>query len=174
FPSLASAGSLRGRANANIVLPDRFKRRIYYFASGGWTTMQVNLALFRGQHNAAAALALFAIFTTGLLPAASWAQEASLNSYVEAVRTEYGLPALAAAVVKEGKVIAAAATGTRVYGQDIPVTIDDRFHLGSNTKSMTATLAGMLVEEGKLSWDSNVGDVLGDAVKGMKIGRAHV
>jgi CubicO group peptidase (beta-lactamase class C family) len=129
--------------------------------------MQVNLALFRGQHNAAAALALFAIFTTGLLPAASRAQEASLNSYVEAVRTEYGLPALAAAVVKDGKVIAAAATGTRVYGQDIPVTIDDRFHLGSNTKSMTATLAGMLVEEGKLSWDSNVGDVLGDAVKEM-------
>ncbi len=41
----------------------------------------------------------------------------------------------------------------------------DRFHLGSDTKAMTATLAGMLVDEGKLSWTSTVGDVLGPAIK---------
>lgn len=90
-----------------------------------------------------------------------------LETYLDEVRSEYGLPALAAAVVKGGEVTDAAATGTRVAHGDIPVTIDDRFHLGSNTKSMTATLAGALVEEGKLRWDSTVGEVLGEDIDGL-------
>lgn len=102
----------------------------------------------------------------GLAPAAS-AQQADISDYLETVRAEYDLPALAAAVVKDGTVAAAAAVGVRVHGGDIPVTIDDRFHLGSNTKSMTATLAGMLVDEGSLSWTSTVGDVLGSDVPDM-------
>ncbi len=48
-----------------------------------------------------------------------------------------------------------------VLGRNIKVTLDDRFHIGSDTKAMTATLAGMLVEEGKLRWDSTIGEVLG-------------
>jgi CubicO group peptidase (beta-lactamase class C family) len=95
------------------------------------------------------------------------AQATSMDNYLDRVRAEYGLPALAAAVVKDGVVVAAAATGTRVDGQILPVTINDRFHIGSNTKSMTATLAGMLVEEGRLAWDSRVGDVLGEDVPEM-------
>ncbi|MET3598378.1 serine hydrolase domain-containing protein [Martelella mangrovi] len=90
-----------------------------------------------------------------------------LPTYLEEVRTEYGLPALAAAVVQDGETIAAAAVGTRVMGEDIPVTVEDRFHLGSNTKAMTATLAGMMVDEGKLTWETTVGDVLGADFPGM-------
>lgn len=107
-----------------------------------------------------------------MMAAGASAQTTSLDSYLESVRVEYDLPALAAAVIKDGVVVASAVTGTRVYGQDLPVTIDDRFHIGSNTKSMTATLAGMLVEEGRLSWDSRVGDVLGEDVTGMSQGLA--
>jgi hypothetical protein len=43
---------------------------------------------------------------------------------------EFGLPALAAAVFKDGVIIASGACGTRRAGQDIPVTTEDRFHLG--------------------------------------------
>ncbi len=67
---------------------------------------------------------------------------------------KHGFPAVAAAVVVEGKVVAAGAVGTRRAGADIPVTVNDRFHLGSDTKAMTATVIGMLVEAGKLRWDS--------------------
>lgn len=101
------------------------------------------------------------------MQASASAQETDLHNYLDTVRTEFGLPALAAAVVKDGNVVAAAATGTRVHGGSVPVTIDDRFHLGSNTKAMTATLAGMLVEDGALAWDSRVGEVLGEDIKGM-------
>lgn len=116
---------------------------------------------------ASALRVLTGILATGLLLASPSAQDMDLDSYLDAVRTEYGLPALAAAVVKDGSVVAAAATGTRVHDGDIPVTIDDRFHIGSNTKAMTATLAGMMVEAGKLRWDSRVGEVLGDDVSDM-------
>ena len=39
------------------------------------------------------------------------------------------------------------------------MTLDDRFHIGSDTKAMTALLAAMLVEEGKLRWDTAVLEV---------------
>lgn len=97
-----------------------------------------------------------------------------LNDYLDGVRRAHDLPALAAAVVIDGKVVASAAVGTRVAGQDRPVTPQDRFHLGSNTKSMTATLAGMMVEEGALSWSSRLGEVLGPAHPGMSASLAAV
>ncbi|MDD8021979.1 MAG: serine hydrolase [Paracoccaceae bacterium] len=98
---------------------------------------------------------------------AAVAQPADLSAYLQQVQQEYDLPALAAAVVKDGQVIAAAAVGTRVWHGQVPVSINDRFHLGSNTKSMTATLAGMMVDEGRLSWSSTVGEVLGADVPGL-------
>lgn len=105
-------------------------------------------------------LAVLALAVT-MLAAPARAQDESLNALLEPVRKEAGLPALAAAVAKSGRIVAAGAVGTRVLGRDIPVTLDDRFHIGSDTKAMTATLAGMLVDEGKLRWDSTVGEVLG-------------
>ena len=73
--------------------------------------------------------------------------------------SRYGLPALAAAVVKDGKTIAAGAVGTRRTGTDIPVTVNDRFHIGSDTKAMTALLAAMMVEGGKLRWNSTLAEI---------------
>lgn len=88
-----------------------------------------------------------------------------LAADLETVRAQYALPAIAAAVVKDGKQVAIGATGVRALGTDVKVTAEDRFHLGSDTKAMTATLAGMLVDEGKLTWTTTVGDVLGPALK---------
>ena len=90
-----------------------------------------------------------------------------LASILDPVRDEYQLPAVAAAVVVNGEIVAAGAVGTRVHGMDIPVELDDRFHLGSDTKAMTATIAGTMVEEGLIRWDSTVGEVLGGRIEGM-------
>jgi len=101
------------------------------------------------------------------LPAPAWTQAQSLDAQIEPVRVKYGIPALAAAVVKKGEIVAAGAVGVRVHGTSIGVTIDDRFHLGSDTKAMTATLAGIFVDGGKLRWTSTIGEVLGADVPGM-------
>ena len=84
------------------------------------------------------------------------------------------MPALAAAVVKAGAVSAAGATGVRMYGRDAKVTINDKFHLGSDTKAMTATLAGMMVEAGKLAWTTTIGEALGTVAPGINPALAAV
>lgn len=90
-----------------------------------------------------------------------------VSDALEAIRAKHNLPALVAAVAKDGEIVASGAAGTRVLGVDIPVTVEDRIHLGSDTKAMTATIAGTLVDEGLLRWDSTIGEVLGETVKDM-------
>jgi beta-lactamase family protein len=82
-----------------------------------------------------------------------------LAATVEHRRLADGLPALAAAVVRSGGV-ETAVLGVRDVETEAPVAEDDRFHLGSNTKAITATVAALLVERGTLGWDTAARDVL--------------
>src|SRR5215813_9646852 len=76
-----------------------------------------------------------------------------LKSLLEPIRQSHDLPALAGAIVTSKGLQAIGVVGVRKYGASVPVTINDQFHLGSDTKAMTATLLAMYVEEGKLGWD---------------------
>lgn len=81
----------------------------------------------------------------------------SLHLLLETTRDEKKVPALAAAVVQADGRITSDAVGTRkVKSKKNPVTADDCFHLGSCTKSMTATLCAILVDKGQLSWDRTI------------------
>jgi len=73
------------------------------------------------------------------------------------IRVKHKFPALAAAVVVDGKIVMTNAVGFRRDGGPETVTVDDKFHLGSVTKSMTATVAAMLVEQEKISWTTTIG-----------------
>jgi CubicO group peptidase (beta-lactamase class C family) len=90
-----------------------------------------------------------------------------LVGVLEPIRAKYDLPALAGAVIVEGRTVAWGATGLRKYGSDIRVTSDDKFHIGSCTKAMTATLVGMLVERGQLRWEMTLGEALPEMVEEM-------
>jgi len=83
----------------------------------------------------------------------------NLNGMLTPYLAEYDLPAIAVAVAKNGKIVAAGASGVRRAGTTASVTINDRFHIGSDTKAFTALLAAMLVEEGKLSWHTTIAEV---------------
>jgi CubicO group peptidase (beta-lactamase class C family) len=89
----------------------------------------------------------------------SRSEGASLEPLLHPYLARYELPAVAAAVVKNGEIVASGAVGTRRAGTISPVTIDDRFHIGSDTKAMTALLAAMLVDEGRIRWTASVGEV---------------
>jgi CubicO group peptidase (beta-lactamase class C family) len=82
--------------------------------------------------------------------------EAALQPIIE----KHGVPALAAAVVTGEGLEACGAAGVRKRGNDSPAKADDLWHLGSDTKAMTATLVGVLVEQGVLAWDTRVAEVL--------------
>lgn len=85
-----------------------------------------------------------------------------LADVLELIRAQNELPALAAAAVVDGRLAAIGAVGARRAGGTEAVTVEDRFHIGSCTKSMTATLCALLVERGRLRWDSTIGEVLSD------------
>lgn len=100
--------------------------------------------------------------------------QGSIDDLLTPYLTRYELPALAAAVVRDGKIIVAGAVGTPKAGANIPVTVNDRFHLGSDTKAMTATLAAIFVEEGKLRWESTLADVFPELAEKMDSGLRRV
>lgn len=82
-----------------------------------------------------------------------------LKDALEEVRAQYKLPALAAGIVTRSGLQELATVGVRKLGNDVPATDQDLWHLGSCTKAMTATLLGMLVEQGQLGWDTKLADV---------------
>ncbi len=93
---------------------------------------------------------------------------ARLAERLAKIRSEHPVPALAAALVRGDRIVAAAAVGVRVEGREEPVRLDDRFHLGSCTKAMTATLAGILVERGRIAWETTIGERFPDLAESMR------
>jgi CubicO group peptidase (beta-lactamase class C family) len=96
---------------------------------------------------------------------AAWpAQEmtgASIASALEPIRQQHKLPALAGAILTSHGLTALGVTGVRKSGTTVAATADDLWHLGSDTKAMTAVVVATLVERGSLAWDRNIGDVFG-------------
>jgi CubicO group peptidase (beta-lactamase class C family) len=86
-----------------------------------------------------------------------------VNQVLAPVRDEHRLPGLIGAIVTGNKLAAIGALGIRKIGATDPIRVTDQVHLGSDTKAMTATMIGTLVDEGKLSWGSKIGDVFTQA-----------
>ena len=59
-------------------------------------------------------------------------------------------------------------SGKRQADQSIAVILHDRWHIGSLTKSMTATIAMKLVEQGLIKLDSTILDVFPNLVGQIK------
>lgn len=96
------------------------------------------------------------------------APDALTQAGLAALRAEAGAPALgAAAANRDGRALSLA-DGLRMIGREENVTTSDRWHLGSITKSMTATLVARCVEAGDIAWSDTVGGVLGAAVPDMR------
>ncbi|MCK6490195.1 MAG: beta-lactamase family protein [Planctomycetes bacterium] len=79
---------------------------------------------------------------------------------------EWKVPGIAAALVSRGRIVAIGAAGTRRLGWDAPVGIQDRFHIGSSTKALTATVAAALVDRGLIRFDTT----LAEAFPGVQFG----
>ncbi|WP_169976897.1 serine hydrolase domain-containing protein [Tautonia rosea] len=95
------------------------------------------------------------------------AKAEALAALLEPIREQHGLPALAGAIVTPEGPVAVGAVGLRRSGNGPPVTINDRFHLGSCTKAMTATLLATFVEEGVISWQTTLAEALPEFARVM-------
>ena len=85
-----------------------------------------------------------------------------LDRYIENARQEWKIPGVAVGIVKDGGLIFARGYGVREIGKKGKIDEHTRFAVASNTKAFTASLLGMLVDEGKIDWDDRVCDFIKD------------
>jgi CubicO group peptidase (beta-lactamase class C family) len=83
-----------------------------------------------------------------------------IDATVARIMKTFGVPGLALAIVKDGRVTLAKGYGVKKLGDPAPVDARTLFGIASNTKVFTATALGLLVEEGKIAWDAPVVDYL--------------
>lgn len=85
-----------------------------------------------------------------------------LDGQIPRLMREWGVPGLAVAVVKEGRVAFVKGQGLRDTTLKLPVTPQTLFAIASCTKSFTAAAIGVMIDEGKLSWDTPIESYKGD------------
>jgi len=75
----------------------------------------------------------------------------SLENYIIKAQKEWQIPAIAVAIVKDGKLVKTILSGVKDVESNTLIDQNTLFMIGSNSKAFTATLMATLAEEGKLS-----------------------
>jgi CubicO group peptidase (beta-lactamase class C family) len=92
----------------------------------------------------------------------------ALATLLDSLRYARDFPALAGAIVTDDSILEAQAVGSRRYAGPANITLNDRFHLGSDTKAMTAALMGVLVDDGLVSWTTTLAAVFPEYAGSMR------
>jgi CubicO group peptidase (beta-lactamase class C family) len=77
---------------------------------------------------------------------------------MEKALKDWNAPGVVVGIVIEDKLAFAKGYGYRDYEKKLPFTPTTLCQIASNTKLFTAVAAGMLVDEGKLTWDKPARD----------------
>lgn len=85
-----------------------------------------------------------------------------LDEYVNRVMQEWHVPGLALGIIRDGQPVVLKGYGLADVETRRPVTPRTLMAIGSNSKSFTVVLMGMLVDSGKLDWDTPVRQYLPD------------
>src|SRR5215467_2756388 len=78
------------------------------------------------------------------------------DAYMEQTLKDWNTPGVGVGIVVGDKLVFAKGYGYRDYEKKLPFTPKTMQPIASNSKLFTAVSAGMLVEEGKLTWDKPV------------------
>lgn len=107
-------------------------------------------------------------FTTSLLFCSLFCIGQKTVSFADSLRKVYHIPEISYAVVTSKTTLEIAALGKHSTELPDTATLNDRFHIGSNTKAMTAFIIASYVEKGRLKWTSKFFDVFPEWRKGSK------
>jgi len=89
----------------------------------------------------------------------SGGQNLNVQEVVETFRTTYDVPAIAASVILEDTIYFGV-SGYKSIDLKNSVDVNSKFHLGSNAKAITATIAATLVEKGAIEWGTKLLEVI--------------
>jgi len=78
------------------------------------------------------------------------------DAYMAQTLKDWNTPGIGVGIVVNDKLVFAKGYGYRDYEKKLPFTSTTLHQIASNSKLFTAVVAGMLVEEGKLTWDKPI------------------
>jgi CubicO group peptidase (beta-lactamase class C family) len=106
---------------------------------------------------AAAGLLFFTLAWSAFAQGINVAQKLEgFDAYMAKTLKDWNAPGVGVGIVVNDKLVFAKGYGYRDYEKKLPFTAATMSPIASNTKLFTAVAAGMLVEEGKLTWDKPV------------------
>jgi CubicO group peptidase (beta-lactamase class C family) len=95
----------------------------------------------------------------------------NLDAIMEELRAARNVPALSCVVVISNRIVGVGSAGARKWSIiGAPALATDKWHHGSLTKSFTATLAAMMVEDGSIKWTNTLADIFPTLKNGMHPG----
>lgn len=148
---------------------------LYYQAVAQVVDDQVYLILFEGDlAEAQRRAAQLSIINTGYTITGSEAEDlsgvaarpvdasitAELEAYIAELMPLFKVPGAAVAIVQDGRIVYTNAFGVREQGGSEPMTVDTHMMIGSSGKSLTTTMMATLVDDGLMTWDTPVVDIL--------------
>lgn len=115
-----------------------------------------------GGIRACAVVAVIAVVALGV-GSDVWAQDANVtaklgdfDAYMQKILADWNAPGIGVGIVVGEKLVFAKGYGYRDYGKKLPFTPTTLCQIGSNTKLFTAVAAGLVVDEGKMTWDDPI------------------
>lgn len=87
----------------------------------------------------------------------------------DSIRNSYNIPEISYAVIDSKNTLEIVAIGKHSSELLDSATLNDRFHIGSNTKAMTAFIIAKYVEKGKLKWTTQFFDIFPELKGNSKV-----
>ncbi len=101
-------------------------------------------------------------------------KQKKLLDILDDAKKEFNIPALGAIILNSNSIIDKAIIGVRSIDSNQEATFNDHFHLGSNTKAITGFIAGKLVEDRVISWDTRFFDLFPELKNGSREDYYHI
>lgn len=109
-----------------------------------------------------------ATLAVGGRPSLALGEPISLDGDLAELRGRYGLPGVAAMVLRGSAVVAQGVAGVRSVTNSVPISLDDPFVIGSCGKSLTATIAARMVARGAIWFETTLEQVFPDLAASMQ------
>ncbi len=105
----------------------------------------------------------FVLFIGFLIISSCYSQESfeikKTLHIIDSIRIRFDIPAVAFGIVCDDSILLQGAIGVREINTNDSITIYDKFHIGSDSKALTSFIAGKLVDNGLISWNTKFFDL---------------
>jgi CubicO group peptidase (beta-lactamase class C family) len=103
---------------------------------------------------------LFSFISLAAITSGQPLSEKKIERLTERVMREFNIPGIAVAVIKDDRVVHMKGYGVRSIATGQKTDEHTLFAIASNTKAFTSAALGILVDEGKLKWNTRVTDII--------------